>query len=249
VSGPSSITEVDAGDGRLRWELCRPKRRNAIDPEGLRWIEKRCRELDGHTVVLTGQGTEAFCAGFDLDALAEHRGEGPPDQPLIDAAAAMRAANATFIARIGGYVIGAGVELVCACDLRIARRGVHFSVPATRLGVVYHPDGMQLLHAVFGPALSRHLLLLGRRVTAAQAERVGAVTELVEADELDAAVDRAVHNLAGGSSRALAAHRSMLRQLDVGGPTQAQRQDYQRLREEAYAALDPAGAKDRLIRG
>jgi enoyl-CoA hydratase len=234
-----SIRETDRGSDVLQWTLCRPQRRNAVDPAALRFIARRCVELRGQTVVLAAEGSEAFCSGFDLDALASsNKTDAFPDTPLIEATAAMASADATFIAKIGGYVIGAGVELVCACDLRIARRGIYFVVPAGRLGVVYHPTGVQRLHRVFGPALSRHLLLLGRRVSGAQAECAGALTELVDPDGLDEAVQRAVTNLSRGSSLSRTAHRNLLRQLDAGRPTPPQVRDYEALRERAYASLE-----------
>ncbi|MBL4688525.1 MAG: enoyl-CoA hydratase/isomerase family protein, partial [Nannocystaceae bacterium] len=133
--------------GVITWTLDAPARKNAVSPDALRYIQRRCAELSGAVVVLRGAGSESFCAGFDLAALGEAptpaTGEQDlPDAPLIAATRAMRDADATFIAAIEGYAIGAGVELACACDLRLAKQGAWFQVPAARLGVVYHAEGL-----------------------------------------------------------------------------------------------------------
>jgi enoyl-CoA hydratase/carnithine racemase/uncharacterized protein YqeY len=126
------------------------------------------RRAAGEVVILTGEGDTSFCAGFDLDALPEDSGALalPPDAPLFAATAALRRADATLIAVLHGHVFGAGVELACSCDLRIARDDARFVIPAARLGVVYHADGVALLQRCFGLALTQRLLLLGETVSA-----------------------------------------------------------------------------------
>jgi enoyl-CoA hydratase/carnithine racemase len=243
----SSLVEIDSGDGVLRWELCRPERRNAIDPDGLRWIARRCATLRGEIVIFSGRGDEAFCAGFDLDALeGTADGSAPPDRPLVEAVDAMERADATFVARIGGYVIGAGVELCCACDLRVARRGVRFSIPAGRLGVVYHLAGVSRILRTFGPALCRSLLLLGRSVDDIEADRAGAFVALVEADGLDAAIEAVVSDLRASDPEALRSHRSLLRTLACPSVPDDVRAEHERRREAAYRRLDPATARARM---
>lgn len=244
------ILEEILAPGLLRWTLSNPARRNAVDPEMLAWIEARSRALAGEVVLLTGEGEGVFSAGFDLHALGrlqrERPGE-PPDLPMIRASSAMQAADATFVAVLQGLAIGAGVELAAACDLRIARRGVTFQVPAGKLGVVYHAAGIVRFHAVFGPALTRRLLLAGDRVDADEALAAGALAAVVDAEALAEAGVALGHRLLAGSSTSLRAHRDLLRALERA-PLPAEAVDaHTAARAAAYAAADLSAAHDRAL--
>lgn len=238
TSAVPSIAETSPEAGVLRWTLCNEARRNAIDPDGLRWIATRCDSLRGEIVVLTGAGDRSFCAGFDLTAL--HPSEGSlPDEPLIEAAQAMTRADATFVAAVNGYAIGAGVELCCACDLRLATSDATFSIPAARLGVVYHAEGLARIRGVFGPAMTRKLFLLGRKVTAAEALRAGALLDVVERDAVPAALEALLADLRAGLADSIRGNRTMLRLLDVGVVSEDARRSHEELRRSAYAKLNP----------
>ena len=242
-AGPPWIREQTLAPGVLRWTLDNPHKRNAVHPAALAWIRERARALRGEVVLLTGAGTRAFSAGFDLSALPETLSEaaaraGLPDSPLIEACDAIEAADACFVAVLNGYVIGAGVELACACDLRVAREGVWFQVPAARLGVVYHARGLQRFRAVFGPGLTRRLMLLADRLSAEEVLAVGGLARLVESQEtLDAVACELAERLRGFSSQSTRGHREMLRCLErdaaPDGPTL---EEHERRRRAAYTA-------------
>lgn len=230
------LRETQRG-GALWWTLDQPRRRNAVGPDALRWITARCAALEGETVVLTGAGTEAFCAGFDLTALQPTPDGPPPDTPLAEAAAAIEAANATFIAAINGFAIGAGLELACACDLRIARDDVWFAIPAAKLGVVYHAAGLRRLHRVLGPTVLRRLLLLGERVDATAVSTAGALAHLVPPSSFEEVVDGAVDALGRGVPLSQHAHRTLLRALERGEVTEAGLEAHGEARATAYARI------------
>lgn len=225
------------GESCITWTLDNPRKRNAIHPDALAWIARRCTELHGEVVVLRGDGDDAFCAGFDLDAL-DPTPDGPhPDAPLAAATEAMEQADATFIAAINGLTIGAGVELCCACDLRIAVEDAWFAIPAAKLGVVYHAAGLERLHAVLGAALVHRLLLLGERVEATAAFEAGALTHLVRRTALDPTIDATTEALARGNVRSQAAHRTFLRALQRGRLDASARESHARARNAAYADI------------
>lgn len=230
----------ESRDGALWWTLDKPERRNAVGPDALRWISQRCASLRGETVVLRGAGDDAFCAGFDLTALNPTADGPPPDAPLAEATAAMGAADATFIAAINGFAIGAGLELVCACDLRIARDDAWFSIPAAKLGVVYHAAGLRRLHAVLGPAILRRLLLLGERVNADALAEAGALTHLVAPTSLSATVETTVAALGRGAPLSQRAHRDFLRALQHAETSAELLEQHQDARTEAYARIAAA---------
>lgn len=211
---PAGIREQRPRERVIRWTLDTPARRNAIAPAVFEWIATRCAELDGEVVILRGAGDEAFSAGFDLTALAKalRDGSGPPDNTLIAATAAMQAADATFIASINGYVIGAGVELISACDLRVARRGASLRLPAGRLGVVYHAAGLARIHAAFGGTIARRLLLVGEKVPIEDAR--SSLAALVDADQLDATTDEYAQYICEQAPISVTGNRTLLRALD-----------------------------------
>lgn len=230
----------ESRDGALWWTLDKLERRNAVGPDALRWITRRCATLRGETVVLRGAGDEAFCAGFDLTALNPSADGPPPDAPLAEATAAIEAADATFIAAINGFAIGAGLELVCACDLRIASDDVWFAIPAAKLGVVYHAAGLQRLHAVLGPAILRRLLLLGERVHADALAEAGALTHLVARTSLPGSIETTVAAVGRGAPLSQRAHRSFLRALQCEGASAELLERHQVARTEAYARIREA---------
>lgn len=231
------------GDGLVRWELCNPARRNAVSPDGLRWIARRARTLSGEIVVLTGTGDTSFCAGFDLSQLRAQAGETPPDLPLIEATRAMTRADATFVAVLNGYAIGAGVELACACDLRIARRDAWFQVPAGRLGVVYHAEGLARMRVAFGPTLTRRLVLLGERVTATEAAAANAFVRCVPAARMSTSVEEVLGALRASAPLALRGNRDLLRALDGGVLDPVRQRTHGRARAAAYASGDHEEAR------
>lgn len=244
------VVEEALRPGLLRWTLSNPARRNAVDPEMLGWIEARSRALAGEVVLLTGEGTSAFSAGFDLNALHRLQAERPgvpPDQPLIDASTAMRAADATFVAVLQGFVIGAGVELAAACDLRIARPGVTFQVPAGKLGVVYHAAGVIRFHAVFGPALTQRLLLAGEAITAEEALSAGALVAVIDAAALTEASLALADRLLAGDPGALRAHRVLLRAIERTAVDPECLRAHADARAEAYARADLEETRRRAL--
>ena len=234
-SGADGIREEIGDDGTRTWTLCNEARRNAVAPAALRWIARRCADLAGDIVVLTGAGDRAFCAGFDLKALTQ-TDEEFPDAPLIAASDAMTRADATFVAAIGGYAIGAGVELVSACDIRVASREAWFKVPANTLGVVYHAAGLRRFRAAFGPTVTDRLVLLGETVDASTAFERGGLHAVAEPADFAGVVAEVVGRLRAASPAALRGNRNLLRALAQDRLAE-HAATHQRAREAAYAAL------------
>ncbi len=245
---------VDARDDRVQtWWLCNEARRNAVSPDALRWIATRAATLNREVIVLRGAGGRSFCAGFDLTALAtmseSESGAALPDHTLIQATAAMRRADATFIAALQGYAIGAGVELACACDLRLAERGIWMAIPAAELGVVYHAAGLANMRAVFGPAGTRRLLLLGDRLETEDINAAGALVRLVEPGEMDATLDEVLHRVCRAAPLATQGQRDLLRQLDAGPLDDAAIEQHEARRRAAYASEDHDEARQARAQG
>lgn len=230
----ASVQETTLAPGLLRWTLHHPRKRNALTPEMLAWMARRADELRGEVVILDGDGDTSFCAGFDLDALPDAPAHAPPDDPLARTTAALRRADATLVAALHGHVFGAGVELACSCDLRLARDDTRFTIPAARLGIVYHADGVAALHRVLGLALTQRLLLLGETLHVDDLQRAGITTVVRGNNLLEAAVATAAR-LRAGAPASLRAHRDRLRELLAGTPPGPA---YEQARRDAFLSDD-----------
>jgi enoyl-CoA hydratase len=161
----------------------RPERRNAVDgptAEALKAAYDAFEADDGaRAMVLTGAGGIAFCAGADLKAIDTYAprlglAEGPmgftrltPSKPTI--------------AAIDGFCLAGGLELALWCDLRIATETSSFGCPERRWGVPLIDGGTQRLPRIVGLGRALDLILSGRIVDAAEAERFGLLTEVVGA--------------------------------------------------------------------
>jgi enoyl-CoA hydratase/carnithine racemase len=217
MTTPTGLREELLEPGVLRWVFDNPARRNAVSPSMLEWIAARCPSLAGEVVIIRGEGDRAFTAGFDLTALAEQNREHsyPPDGVLIRATTAIGCANATFIAALNGYVIGAGVELSACCDFRVACTGASLRVPAGKLGVIYHAQGLMRIHASFGAAVAKRLLLAGEKVEIADAR--ASLVSLVEYPQLDDEALALARRIREQSPRSVAGNRAILRALELAG--------------------------------
>lgn len=248
----ANIVERPLAPRCLEWRIEHEARRNAVSPRDLEWIRGRCEALDGEIVVLTGAGEAAFCAGFDLQALAQEVDAldavddlaAAPDRSLMAATAAMHRARAVFIAALNGPVVGAGVELAVTCDLRVACPRASLQVPAARLGVVYHADGLARMHAVLGPALTRRMLLTNARVDARTAHDHGAIDELTE--DAETARTRAAAlaaEIAELAPLSVLGNRRLLRSLDAARLPAEALEAHLEARRRAYASEDHAEAR------
>jgi enoyl-CoA hydratase len=155
----------------------RPERRNAVDAATARALRRGFEEFEaddsGRALVLTGAGGEAFCAGADLKAL-----DLDVDDPAGPMGFSRLAASKPTIAAIDGWCLAGGVELALWCDLRIATPASTFGLFERRWGVPLVDGGTQRLPRVIGLGRALDLILTGRAVDAAEAERIGLVTEV-----------------------------------------------------------------------
>ncbi len=161
-------------------------------------------------VVLTGAGDEAFCAGADLGGMARR---GRPDSGMLDvhegAGRAGRSCSTTCgdlgkptVARVQGWAMAGGFGLALACDLVVASERARFGAPEINVGLWPFMITVPLVRSM-PPKKALELMLTGRVVDAAEADRIGFVTRVVPHDELDAAVDELARTLAAKSPAAM----------------------------------------------
>ena len=140
---------------------------------------------DVRAVVVTGTGERAFSAGSHVGEFESQRGPAGRARHELESGAARRLAELPMptIAAIEGNALGGGLELALCCDLRIASERARIGLPEVRLAVTPGAGGTQRLPRVVGTARARELILTGRVLTAAEAERIGLVHEVVPAGE------------------------------------------------------------------
>lgn len=193
-------------DGPIaRVTINRPDRRNSMSYGVMRGLLEsmlRARaDDDVRVVVLAGAGDKAFCAGADLTGIAEnasaaevHEGRGL----LADLFRSMYGLGKPTIARVRGYALAGGFGLALACDFVIASDDSQFGTPEVNVGLWPYMITVPLLRSM-PPKKVLELMATGRRVGAAEAERIGFVTRVVPVGELDAAVDELAGTLAAKS--------------------------------------------------
>ena len=140
---------------------------------------------DVRAVVVSGRGERAFSAGSHVGEFEAQRGPGGRERHALESGVARRLAELPMptIAAIEGNALGGGLELALCCDIRIASERARLGLPEVRLAVTPGAGGTQRLPRVIGPARARELILTGRVLTAAEAERIGLVNEVVPAGE------------------------------------------------------------------
>ena len=142
-------------------------------------------------VILRGAGERAFIGGADVRDLADLDASNAAEfiTGVHRACDSLRRCPVPVIARIQGYVLGAGLEMAAACDIRVASDDSVFGMPEVKLGLPSVVEAA-LLPQLIGWGRTRQLVLTGENISAAKAEAWGLVEELVPASELDAAVER-----------------------------------------------------------
>ncbi len=194
---------VEQRDAVMWVTLNRPEVRNALSRAVNLELQDIVASLesgeDVRAVVITGAGEKAFCAGADLK---ERRGV-----PAAESASFINAIAGAIgqwgeikkptICMMNGSAYGGGLELALACDFRILVDGAELGLTEVRLGIMPGAGGTQRLPRLIGEARAKEMIMLGRRVSAAQALAYGLVNQVVPRDKLRATVDALLAELAG----------------------------------------------------
>ncbi|HEX8640957.1 MAG TPA: enoyl-CoA hydratase-related protein [Allosphingosinicella sp.] len=183
---------VDVAEGVAHVELARPDKLNAMDGEMFAAIGDALRSLGRdpqvRVILLSGRGRH-FTAGLDLEYAST---QFPPTKDpgraaearlrhiewLQEAFSAAEQARAPVIAAVHGGCIGAGVDLACACDLRIASADAFFQVAEIDVAITADLGTLQRLGYLLPHGVVRELAYTGRRMRAEEAARYGLVNAI-----------------------------------------------------------------------
>ncbi len=163
--------------------LTRPEKLNAMTNEMYLAIGDALREADANPqvrcVIISGQG-RAFSSGHDMGEFGDRQGWMPWSGERFDTG--LETAKPT-IAAITGYCLAGGLELALFCDIRICDQTAQFGSPEPRWGIL-HGYGALRTPGLVGSSDAMRLLLTGQFIDAAEALRIGLVSEVVEPDRL-----------------------------------------------------------------
>ncbi len=218
ATASTDVTDVvvEVADSVATVSLNRPDKLNAITPAMAARLGAALRACDANSdvraVVLTGRG-RGFCAGADLavvgggvDALADFVRD-PATFP-VDALTIRK----PVVAAIHGPVAGVGIAYVAAADVRFAASDACFTTSFARLGLVGEYGLTWMLPRIVGRSAAADLLLSGRTIDAAEALRIGLVSEVVDAGHVLSRGQEYAHDLAHACSpRSMAVIKQQLR--------------------------------------
>ncbi|MBF4160803.1 enoyl-CoA hydratase/isomerase family protein [Nocardioides acrostichi] len=179
-------------------------------------IEALAGRVDVDVLIVDSTGDTVFSGGGDLAELAALRDAG--DRRAVTALLhdferllrSIQDLPQVTIAAITGSALGAGLEIACACDLRVASRTATLGIPAARIGVVIARPDVARLVRVAGPALATEMLLCARILTAQEALEHGLVSRVVDPGKVRSVVGAMATEVTGFASDAVRAMKQHL---------------------------------------
>jgi len=222
--------------------LFNPDKLNALNAAMWQRLREVMGELAAETslrcIVLRGEGN-AFAAGGDLEefrtaratvdlALAYHEAVG-------EALVAIESCPHPTVAAILGPCIGGGLEIACACDLRIAGEGARFGAPIMKLGFSMYPGELAGFLRLAGPAVAKEILLEGRLLSAAEAHAKGLLTRVVADDDVLQEAQTTAARISAGAPLVARWHKQWIARLMEDRPLSP---------EEKRASFDFLGTDD-----
>lgn len=190
-------------DGRVATiTLNRPQALNALNSQVMHEVTTAAAEFDADpgigAIVITGSA-KAFAAGADIKEMADLSFAEVFAADFFAAWSKLAAVRTPTIAAVAGHALGGGCELAMMCDVLIAADTAKFGQPEIKLGVLPGMGGSQRLTRAIGKAKAMDLILTGRTIDAAEAERAGLVSRVVPAEDLLVEAGKVAATIAGMS--------------------------------------------------
>ena len=182
----SSTVAVERGDGVLTLTLDAPEQRNALTDEVLAALAGAFDTADAddevRAVALLGSDA-VFASGADIRALLARSPQAAYDGDRARLWDRLRRVRTPVVAGVSGLCLGGGCELAMMADVVVAAQSARFGLPETQLGLIPGAGGTQMLPRAIGKAKAMDVVLTGRLLDAAEAERCGLVSRVVGDDE------------------------------------------------------------------
>jgi enoyl-CoA hydratase/carnithine racemase len=208
--------------------LARPDALNAVDLATEAELQRIWTALENNrevrVIVLTGSGERAFCVGADMKNPSTTGLEywSAPRPGGFGGIALRETLNIPVIARVNGFALGGGFEMVLGCDIVVACEEASFGLPEALVGRMPLDGGMTLLQRQIPFRKAMGMMLTGKRIKAAEALMLGLINEVVPRAELDAAVARWVNDILACAPLSVQAIKQVVRNTGTMSATQAQ---------------------------
>lgn len=207
----------------------RPEVRNAIDLDTSEMLAEAWTELRDDSelwaAVVTGAGDVAFSSGADLKKIGQfyrnmtpfERRQFSETMPGIGGITRNLEVYKPIIAAINGHCLAGGLEIALTCDIRIASENATFGLMETKWGIIPGAGGTQRLPRIVGMAKALEMILMAKRIDAAEALKIGLVSEVVSQEELmPRAMETAERICENGPLAVRAAKEAVIRGMDMG---------------------------------
>src|SRR5438093_2032568 len=194
ATGEDDHTDIryETAEGIAKITICRPEVRNAFRPRTLfelsHAFEVARDDPSIGVIVLTGEGTQAFCSGGDQrirgdDGYVDDKGIGRLN--VLDLQIQIRRLPKPVVAMVAGYAVGGGHVLQVVCDLTIAAENARFGQTGPKVGSFDGGFGASVLSRLVGPKKAKEIWFLCRQYDAQQALEMGLVNTVVPLDRLE----------------------------------------------------------------
>lgn len=190
MSKPYETLKIEREKSTVQITLNRPHRLNAFNDTLIEELSEVLDTIDQDTgvrcVIITGEGDRAFSTGADLMAFSKATPVTATEFSRIGQKlfSKIEALSKPVIAVINGYALGGGLELALACDFRIASEHAELGSPEINLGIIPGWGATQRLVRIIGLPSTKRLVMLGDRVKADEALKIGLVDKVVPYDKL-----------------------------------------------------------------
>ena len=185
MSETTIITEVKGRTGIIT--LNRPKALNALNGQLITEMNAALDRFDADSnigcIILTGS-EKAFAAGADITEMKDKTFTQVTQEDFLWDWDHITAIRKPVIAAVAGYALGGGCEFALACDFIIAAENAKFALPEVTLGIIPGGGGTQRMARAIGKAKTMEMILTGRMMDAAEAERLGLVARVVPLERL-----------------------------------------------------------------
>jgi enoyl-CoA hydratase len=215
----TEVIQFSVENGIARVTLNRPEKMNALNPEMIVRLA-RCWDAIGadpsvRVVILTGSGERTFCAGADLGRLTPlltraRAAEDEWDEMLLREPKLLNRAllrhldfSTPVIAAMRGNIVAGGMELALACDLRIVGEDSQLGLIEVTRGLIPAGGGIARLSRQVAFAAAAELLLIGDRISASEALRIGLVNRVVPPSEILPTAERMAERMSRNSPLAM----------------------------------------------
>jgi enoyl-CoA hydratase/carnithine racemase len=174
-------------DGIAKVTIDRPEKRNAVNVEVAQGMAEAVRRSEAddkvRVVILCSSGGQVFCAGADLKAVSEGRGQELYVEGFGFGGFVEAKRSKPWIAAVGGQALAGGMEISLACDMIVAGEEAKFGLPEPKRGLLAGAGGVSRLAKVIPRNVATEIIVTGDPITAARAYEVGLLNRVVPTGE------------------------------------------------------------------